>query len=259
MTDKRFLVSVAIIFAAGMTGPAAYAVQDHHNDHDGEMHMEAAHVHGAWELFAALDDEESLSVTITGPLVDVLGFEHRPENESEFDAVRALKDRLGSPEEMFELDKRAGCDLNDPAEVIMPSGYLNEPQADEDHEDHEDHDGHDHDDHDDHDDHEGHDHDDHEHDDHEHNEDDDPAKKDGHDSHDHADGAEHDKAEHDIHASNVELVYTFSCNSTSRLKTITATGFSTFPAIEQFDAVFIGDEGQSAHRLEPRANVLKIK
>ncbi|MHA7871770.1 MAG: ZrgA family zinc uptake protein, partial [Hyphococcus sp.] len=88
MVDLRriiILCAAPLAFALG-AGRADEPDEHSHRAHD-------AHVHGTWELFAALDDTQ-LSVTIKGPLLDVLGFEHAPTNDAERDTVQEIQDRL---------------------------------------------------------------------------------------------------------------------------------------------------------------------
>lgn len=111
---------------------------DHDHDHDHDHHSHGAHVHGAWELFAALDGAQ-LSVTLKGPIVDILGFEAAPANDQERQAVAALADRLKAVEVMLSLDRRADCDLSAPVAVALPESFSSE-HADHAHGDHDIHD-----------------------------------------------------------------------------------------------------------------------
>jgi hypothetical protein len=191
---------------------------EHHDDehHEDEHRAHGTHVHGTWELFAALDDAQ-LSVTVKGPIVDVLGFERPPADETERAVLREVKDRLDTPETMLSLSDRAGCALSGPVQIKLPEGYSSETPKE-----------------------------------------DDPEQQ----SHDHdhgerTDGEHH--ADHDIHASDLEVSYVFECGSPARLAEITVNGFSSFSAIENVDAVFLGDGTQAARRLVRNAQTLKIE
>ena len=198
-------------FFAGIASFTANAADPHDHDHDHNghdhnhdhhHHSHGAHVHGAWELFAALDGAQ-LSVTVKGPIVDILGFETRPASDQERAAVVALTERLEPAESMVSIDPRANCALTAPVAVALPKGFAGEDEkADDDH---------------------------------------------AH-THDH----------HDIHDSDIELTYTFTCQSPNRLNAITITGFGHFPEIETVDAVFLSDDKQVAHRLEDKAQILHI-
>ena len=76
-------------------------------------------------MFAALDDAQ-LSVTLKGPIVDILGFEAAPASDQERQAVAALADRLKTVEVMLSLDQRAGCELSAPVAVALPEGFSSE-------------------------------------------------------------------------------------------------------------------------------------
>ncbi|MHA7873221.1 MAG: ZrgA family zinc uptake protein, partial [Hyphococcus sp.] len=87
----------------------------------------------------------------------------------------------------------------------------------------------------------------------------------GHDLHaeasDHGHGAHEDtkhQDDHDVHANDVELTYVFDCPSPSRLRAITMKGFDAFPAIENVDAVFLGEARQAARRLGRGTQTLMV-
>lgn len=215
---RSVLLFVApITVAVGGAGACAEEADEHgHRAHD-------VHVHGTWELFAALDDTQ-LSISIKGPLVDVVGFEHAPTTEDEHNAIQEMRDRLsGEPEMMLALDERANCTLSEPVQIILPEGFAQQSIDDaEDHGDelHEEADHHDH-----------------------------------HDEHE--DEGHH--ADHDIHTNDLEVSYAFDCRSPARLRAITMTGFDSFPTIENVDAVFLGDAKQTARRLERGTRTLMIE
>ena len=122
--DKKFCTSTALI-AFTLLGVAT-ASNDHKHKHDSDHNhaehksgdddqsAQQAHVHGAWELFAALDDKQ-LSITIKGPLVDAIGFEHTPVEKTEFDAVKNLQENLTDPQKLVALSNRSKCELTTPA------------------------------------------------------------------------------------------------------------------------------------------------
>ena len=244
MVDMRYVVAPFAMQFAIAVG-AAHAEEP--DEHDHRAHE--AHVHGTWELFAALDDAQ-LSVTLKGPLVDLVGFERPPETKEEHDAIQAMHDRLGVADAMLTLNKRAGCTLSEPVRINLPEGYSEDGDDDHDHdheEDHKsDHHGHNEEAHHDHD---ANDDDHHDHEAHEHDEEE--------DHHAHTDDEDH-HADHDIHDSDLEITYAFSCQSPDRLRAISMTGFETFPGIEQVDAVFLGDAQQTASRLGRNAQTLTI-
>ncbi len=238
------MVSVrkSILLFAAPIALAAYAAQaEEPDEHDHRAHD--VHVHGTWEMFAALDDAQ-LSVTLKGPLVDVLGFERAPKTDEERTSVARLKEQLKAPELMLATDERARCTLSAPEAVLLPEDFSPEiTKASDDHED---------------------DHDDHHHDEDHHDADhhDEDHHDDGHHHDDHEDHADHDgdgnHADHDVHKNDLEVTYVFDCASPGRLRSITMTGFDEFPAIENVEAVFLSGATQSAGRLTRESQTLTI-
>lgn len=215
MADRR-LVVLLLAAPLALTVHGAHAGEPHEHDH----RSHDAHVHGTWELFAALD-ESLLSVTIKGPLIDIVGFERAPETEDERSAIREIQGRLAAPELMLSLDERANCVLSDPVKIVLPESFTRESgdaQGDHAHETH---------------------------------------KENGHHDHDAHEGEEH-HAEHDVHTNDIEVSYSFDCKSPARLGAISMTGFDAFPAIENVDAVFLGDAKQTAQRLRRGTQILKL-
>lgn len=206
-------LSLVLLISAGSIVQAkeAQAQAQDQRTHD-------AHAHGDWEFFAALDRKQ-LSITITAPIVDVVGFEHAPENEKEYAAIGVLNTKLQNPELLFVLDERAACALATPVQIVLPKSFGKNADLDnhhkEDHENHGDHEDH----------------------------------VDHHDSH----------GDHSDHVSNLELTYILDCKVPARLRTITITGFDTFPALENVDAVFLSDARQVADRLTRGLKTLKLK
>lgn len=216
MVDVRMFAFLATASACIVLN-AAYADETHNHGHHHKHHAHEAHVHGAWELFAALD-ESQLSVTMKGPIIDVLGFERLPADEQERAAVETLKDQLGEFELMFTLSDRAGCSLSEPVQTFLPAGFVQEMKSDDPGS--------------------------HEHNNTTHGQ-------------DHAENKHHHES-HDVHASDVEINYVFDCTAPSRLTEINVIGFDSFPSIESIDAVFLGDATQIANRLGRNSQILKI-
>lgn len=117
MADRRQIVFLSFA-TLGLIVSAAHAGDDHDHKH----HAHEAHVHGAWELFAALDGTQ-LSVTVKGPIVDVLGFERPPSDTNEWIAVDELQSRLIEPDILFVLSRRADCGLSEPVKITFPEGF----------------------------------------------------------------------------------------------------------------------------------------
>ena len=216
----KSLITTSAAVAIALTANAHS--QPHAEEGTHESH--AAHVHGAWQFLAAQDGDQ-LSVTLSGPLVDLLGFENPPQNDQEHAALAALKTRLAASEVLFELSKRANCTPSSEPQISLPA-HFDDGQAQaapapsnakttEHHDDHDHHAQHDQD-------HRAHD---------------------QHDNH---------------HASDIELTYVFKCAAPARIKAVTMTAFESFPAIETVDAAFLSDQNQTADRLSAQKAVLKL-
>ena len=202
--------------------PAAFADDEDHDDHN--HHNHEAHVHGAWELFSAMDENE-LSLVLKGPLVDLVGFEHKPKSDEEKEALHSLHARLSSLSSLVTVDEKARCSEAKPAKIEIPHFA--------DHATHEKHD--------DHDEHEDHDHHNHE----------------GDETHAHHSTHDHEKHEASAHTDNVEVHYSLKCASPKQLKMIEVTAFTNFPQITTVEAVYLSDQGQAANKLTPRSPKLK--
>lgn len=90
--------------------------QDHHPE---------AHVHGHWEMFAAQDGDR-LSLTLKGPIVDVLGFESTPQTTAQHDTITDVSKQLENLDFMLTIDPRAGCSLLEAATLQWPEGFQND-------------------------------------------------------------------------------------------------------------------------------------
>ena len=206
---------------------AANALADHKDEH---RHHEA-HVHGQWELFAALD-EKALTVNVKGPIVDILGYEYAPKSKQEKDILASVSAKLAEPENIFKLGPNAECNLSEPIAISFPDGFENDGANEKD-----DHHGHD-------------EHDEHAHSDHEHHDDEEHAE---------ADHEEHDEHEENVHDSDIEITYSFACAAPSRLKQIVVTGFDAYPEIKEIEAVFINDTRQLAKHLSHESSTFELK
>ncbi|MEM8772878.1 MAG: DUF2796 domain-containing protein [Pseudomonadota bacterium] len=145
MADRRKKTALSLTAAMSIMLLSAHASEDGH-DHNNDHYTHEAHVHGAWELFAALDDKK-LSVTVKGPIVDALGFERPPATQEERTAIKDLKTGLDAPEKLFALSKRARCSVEGPAQIALPKGFSEDlseiEQPGEDGDDHHGHNEHD--------------------------------------------------------------------------------------------------------------------
>jgi len=260
--------------AAGILLAAATPISADAVDMAEESRSHGAHVHGSWDLFAALDGD-TLSVNLTGPLVDVAGFEHTPRSHAEWETLEALASSLGGVNRLLAAPLAAACSAAGAPVITWPAGY--DPALHDDHHHGDDHD-HDHSHEHSHEDGETHSHahdDDHHGDDHDHGDDhshehshedgethshthDDDHHGDSHDHHagDHDD--DHDHGDHDDHESNLEVSYSFTCANVAALTSITFGGFTVFDGIKTVDAVYLSDTAQKAAALTPGSAVFSL-
>lgn len=73
-------------------------------------HAEAPHVHGLAELEIAVDGGE-VTLLLTSPLDNLLGFERAPKNDKEIAAVRKMAQTLRRANLLFALAPAARCSL----------------------------------------------------------------------------------------------------------------------------------------------------
>lgn len=66
------------------------------------------HVHGTGELNLAIQDN-TISMELYGPLINVLGFEHAPRTDAQRAAVKAMVATLNNPTVLFVLPEAAAC------------------------------------------------------------------------------------------------------------------------------------------------------
>ncbi len=100
----RSALLACTLLAAGVAAPAALAHK--------------AHVHGLADLDVALD-RGRLSVALTVPAADVVGFEHAPRNDAQRAAVAEAERLLRGHAELFAMPPAARCRFLS-AEVDVP-------------------------------------------------------------------------------------------------------------------------------------------
>ncbi|MGD8909039.1 MAG: DUF2796 domain-containing protein [Chromatiales bacterium] len=79
-----------------------YATESEHEQHE-------AHVHGEAQLLIALEGD-TLEIEFLSPAMNIVGFEHQPQTETQADAVEAAIDTLKQPHLLFSLPSAAKCD-----------------------------------------------------------------------------------------------------------------------------------------------------
>jgi hypothetical protein len=90
----------------GSTTLAADYGRDHAHGH--EQH--GTHVHGEAQLLVALDGQV-LELEFISPAINMVGFEHAPQDSAQTAAVSAATARLEQATRLFELPADAGCEL----------------------------------------------------------------------------------------------------------------------------------------------------
>jgi hypothetical protein len=84
----------------GVTG-LLYASESEHEQHE-------AHVHGEARLLVALE-ADTLEIEFLSPAMNMVGFEHQPQTETQTQAVKAAIDTLKQPDLLFTLPSAAKC------------------------------------------------------------------------------------------------------------------------------------------------------
>lgn len=71
-------------------------------------HGAGAHVHGGANLQVAIDGNR-MTLDLSSPLENLVGFEHAPRNDKQKAAVRRMAERLHNPGSMFVIPPEARC------------------------------------------------------------------------------------------------------------------------------------------------------
>ena len=75
-----------------------------------EQHQLGAHIHGAASLDIAVDSS-LVTINFSGPLDNLIGFEHMPETAQQKMLVSAMKARLSKPAPLFHFTSTAQCSV----------------------------------------------------------------------------------------------------------------------------------------------------
>ena len=187
-------------FAIGIT-TVATAIADQH-----QFRQEDSHLHGAATLNVVLEQQQLL-IELESPAANIIGFEHKPANAEQEEAVHEAEEALQDGAKLFALPGAAACQLT-ASEVKWT---LEEEHDDHDHEkeEHAEHDDHDKEEH---------------------------AKHDDHDDHDKEEHAEHEHEEEGEIHSEFHVEYAFQCSSPDKLDTIDVLLFQAFSGMEEIDA-----------------------
>lgn len=214
--------------------------------------QQSAHEHGVADLRVAIDGS-ILLIEFESPLDNLVGFEHAPRDEAQFEALHRLGYVLRGHERLFGLPQAANCVL---ADLQIESPYSL---------------------------HYGHDHpSEHAHHDHDHTASQQPdpaaARSEAHDhGHDHKHDDKHDRTHDHGHAAggahahhadtesaqghdhaDLYAVYQFECEAPAALDRIDVNLGEAFPRIQTIRAATASQRGQGAVRLDRQARELKL-
>lgn len=120
MLSKPYVYAVVMALVAASGSSFAQAPKtglDHpaHTDSDHAPHASPAdtptskaHVHGTAHLAVAVDAQEVV-MELEIPLMDLVGFEHKPENETERAAFSQTSQTLSQANQLFKFNDSAAC------------------------------------------------------------------------------------------------------------------------------------------------------
>lgn len=95
-----------------------------------------SHEHGHASLNVAIDGK-SLVIEFESPAVNIVGFEHEPENDAQKHQIEEAEETLSMAEKVFAIPAGAGCKLVE-ADVEAPHDEHHDDHKDEKHDDHKD-------------------------------------------------------------------------------------------------------------------------
>lgn len=88
-----------------------------------EAHEPAPHSHGIATLQVAVDND-NLTLLLSSPLQNLIGFEHQARNDDERDAIARMIDTFNHAEQLFTPSAEAACTVNS---VQMTSAVVDRP------------------------------------------------------------------------------------------------------------------------------------
>ncbi|MES9925746.1 MAG: DUF2796 domain-containing protein [Candidatus Thiodiazotropha endolucinida] len=104
-----YIIFCSIVLLAG-------SIQLNAAEHEHEHHE--AHIHGEAQLLLAMEDN-TLEMELLSPAMNIVGFEHQPENEAQTRAVESAIDALNQTGRIFSFPDTAKCDSVS-VEVVSP-------------------------------------------------------------------------------------------------------------------------------------------
>ena len=218
-----------IVITAVCLGLATSAAQaEERRQHD-------AHEHGHASMQVVLEGAE-LGINIEAPGMDIVGFEHAPEDDAEKGRIQQAVSQLENVTAMFALPEKAMCSVT---EAHAEHASL-AADKDDDHSDHKDE-------------HKHSDHKDDHKDEHKHS-----GHKDDHkDEHKHSDHKDDHKDEASNHSA-FDAHYAWRCEKPEALEYIDVRYFEAFPATAEIEAQIIGPNGQFAQELTAESARIKF-
>lgn len=211
---------------------ASVALDVRAENHEERRQLDS-HVHGVTRMNIAVEGN-SLAIEVESPAANIVGFEHRPNNEKQERAIADALSLLEAGDVAFVLPDAAGCQLT---EANVQTSYDDE-EGDGEHREGE---AHSEDEHDDEDHHEG-----------------EEAHSDGDEHHGeeaHADGDEHhDEETHSEFAAE----YLFACSAPDQLVEMDVKLFEQFSGIEEIEVQLVSESGQTAVELTPEQSRLSF-
>lgn len=101
-----------------------------------------AHVHGEAELLIAMEGQR-IEMHLLSPAANILGFEHEPANDEQWDALHQAEELLEDTARLFSFGGASCVASSRVVELPYASGHEHEEHADEEgHEDHDEHEAH---------------------------------------------------------------------------------------------------------------------
>lgn len=93
-------------------------------------HEPGAHVHGVATLDVALD-AKILTIDLSSPLDNLIGFEHLPQNDRQRGLVKAMTERLNKADKLFIPTAAAACTLQSThlSSLVLDNPKDPQPQA----------------------------------------------------------------------------------------------------------------------------------
>jgi len=93
---------------AALLSACLFTISNWAHAEDAAFEQHSAHVHGVAQLSIA-QDGDTLEMEFVSPAMNIVGFEHRPADNAELDAMASALATLRAPGLVFELPAAAGC------------------------------------------------------------------------------------------------------------------------------------------------------